>query len=157
VRRALTAVLLLAALLLAPAAAAQEPQASLPDIEDEVMCTVCGTTLQLSNSPQATRERAFINELIAQGLTKDQIKDELVAEYGADVLAVPDKSGAELTAWLLPLVAFLLAAVGIGLAARRWRGERDAEATTAPESRAAFAVDPEDDERLRDDLRRYEV
>jgi len=67
----LVAAITCAALLPAAAAAAN---ASLPDIEDEVMCTICGTTLQLSDSPQAERERVFINELIAKGKTKDEIK-----------------------------------------------------------------------------------
>lgn len=156
-RRSLIALALAAALIPAPAAAAQDavaPRASLPDIEDEVMCTVCGTTLQLSNSPQATRERQFINGLIADGLDKEEIKAELVAEYGADVLAVPDKSGFELTAWLIPIAAFAIAAGGIALAARRWRGARDdAVGATAP----APGIDADDDERLRTDLKRYEL
>ncbi len=67
-----------ALLLLLPAAATAqanpEPQASLPDIEDEVMCTICGTALQLSDSPQAERERAFINDLIGEG--EDQGRDQ---------------------------------------------------------------------------------
>ena len=50
---------LLAALALAAAApaGAAEPQTSLADIEDEVMCTICGTTLQLANAPQANQQR----------------------------------------------------------------------------------------------------
>ena len=40
------------------------------------MCPVCGTTLELaSDSPQAIDEREQIRELIAQGLTKEEIKD----------------------------------------------------------------------------------
>ena len=46
----------LAALAFAAPAAAQK--ASLPDIEDEVMCVECGTVLSVSNSPVATQERA---------------------------------------------------------------------------------------------------
>jgi cytochrome c-type biogenesis protein CcmH len=83
-RRTLVSVALVVALLVAPAAAqAPEPRASLPDIEDEVMCPVCGVTLELATeSPQANQEREFIRTLIAQGLTKDEIKDRLVAEFG---------------------------------------------------------------------------
>ena len=76
--------------------------ASLPDIEDEVMCPICGTMLELSEAPQAERERAFIRRLIAEGQSKDEIKDELVAEYGPEVLAVPDTEGFDLVAWILP-------------------------------------------------------
>ena len=57
-KRAVTAVLLAAALIAAPAAAAQCPQATLGDIEDEVMCPVCGTPLALATeAPQAIQQR----------------------------------------------------------------------------------------------------
>ena len=52
-------------------AAAQEPQTSLPDIEDEVMCPICGVTLELATeAPQAIQEREFIRERIAEGQTR---------------------------------------------------------------------------------------
>jgi len=142
-------------LALAPAAvAAVEPQASLSDIEDEVMCTICGTTLQLANAPQAQQERDLITSLIAEGKDKEQIKDALVAEYGPEVLAVPSSEGFDLAAWIVPVAGIALALVGIVVAARRWRGERDAAAP--PAGAAAPAMDPADAERLQADLRRYE-
>ncbi len=153
--RRLVAVAALVALLVPAAATAQGgpgPRASLPDIEDEVMCTICGTALQLSSSPQAERERAFINELIAQGKTKDQIKDALVDEYGPEVLAVPRSTGFDLTAWILPVVGVLAAIVLIALAARRWR-----RAGGGGGSDAATVIDDEDAERLRTDIGRYQV
>ena len=67
---------------LANPAAACTPQTNLPDVEDEVMCTICGTLLAESDSPQAEGERALIRNLIAQCRTKDQIKEALVAQYG---------------------------------------------------------------------------
>ena len=45
---------------------AAEPRASLPDIEDEVMCVECGTPLNLSNAPVADREREFIEREIGE-------------------------------------------------------------------------------------------
>jgi cytochrome c-type biogenesis protein CcmH len=59
--------------LLSPTAAAavSNPRASLPDIEDEVMCPICGTLLELSEAPQAVRERVFIRRLIAEGQSKE--------------------------------------------------------------------------------------
>ena len=102
--RALLAALVAVALL-APAAAAAPPRASLPDVEDEVMCLECGTALNVSNSPVADEERAFIRQLIARGLTKDQVKAALVREYGPRILAEPQGSGFSLTAWLVPIAA----------------------------------------------------
>ena len=80
--RAGAAVALLAmALLLAPAGAlAATPQTSLSEISSEVMCPVCGTLLELAESPQAQREKAFISRLVAAGRSKAEIKDALVAE-----------------------------------------------------------------------------
>ena len=49
---------IVAALAAASTAAAQS--ASLPDIEDEVMCPTCGVPLSHAFSPQAERQRDFI-------------------------------------------------------------------------------------------------
>lgn len=105
----------------APAAAAE--QASLPDIEDEVMCPICGTILEASNSPQAEREREFIRAQIAQGKSKEEIQDALVVEYGPDVLAVPDSTGFDLVAWIVPIVGLLIAAGLLGFALWKIRGK----------------------------------
>jgi cytochrome c-type biogenesis protein CcmH len=91
-----------------------EARANLPDIEDEVMCTICGTLLAESDSPQAERERALIRELIARGEEKEQIQDALVAEYGPRVLATPSGHGFDLLAWLVPGLGIALALGAIG-------------------------------------------
>ena len=109
-------------LAIAPAALAC-PKTSLGDLEDEVMCPVCGTTLELaSEAPQANRQREFIRGLIAEGRTKGEIKDALVDEYGPEILALPDTEGFDLLAWLVPGVGAILGAVAILVGLRRWRG-----------------------------------
>jgi cytochrome c-type biogenesis protein CcmH len=152
--RALGLGLALAALL-APTAAGFRPQprASLPDVEDEVMCPICGTLLELSESPQADRERVFIRKLIAEGRSKQQIKDALVAEYGRQVLATPQDSGFDLTAYLVPIAAFLLAAGALMIGVRRWR-----RSARSPQSDSEVAPPRgEDAERLESDLARYDL
>ena len=153
--RRLAVALALLALLVPPAAAAQsaEPQTSLPDIEDEVMCVVCGVTLELATeAPQAIQEREFIRKLIAQGLTKDEIKDRLVDEFGPEVLAIPEGEGFDLAAWLVPGAAILFAGGAIFVGLRRWRraGATDAGGSAEPPA-------DEDSERLDADLARYEL
>jgi cytochrome c-type biogenesis protein CcmH len=132
-----------------------QPKTTLPDVEDEVMCPICGTALNLSASPQADRERAFINKLIAAGKTKDQIKDELVAQYGTQVLAEPPKSGFDLAAWLVPAAGIGLAAIAIAIGLRRWR--RAGRGGGPPSSRTGQPLDPSDAERLDADLARYDL
>lgn len=151
---------LLAALLISPAAASANPppRASLSDIENEVMCLVCGTTLSVSDSPQADRERAFIRALIARGETKSQIKKALVAQYGKRVLATPSDSGFDLAAWIVPGLAVVLAGIAIAFAVVRWRRGRPGGKAG---SLAAAASGPPpasgDGARLRSDLERYDL
>src|SRR5215203_6592672 len=144
------AIVLLAAGAASPAAA-QEPRASLPDIEDEVMCTICGTLLEESQSPQADRERALIRNLIADGKDKDQIKDALVAEYGPRVLATPSGHGFDLLAWLVPGLGILLAAAAVGYGLRR------ALRRGSPRSAEPEPLDPIDAARLESDMSKHEL
>lgn len=104
-------------------AANAEPRTSLAELEDEVMCPVCGTLLGLSQAPQADRQRALIERLIDQGMTKDEIKQELVAEYGPQVLALPEGSGFNLSAYLVPIIGLTLATILLIFAVVRWRRE----------------------------------
>jgi cytochrome c-type biogenesis protein CcmH len=151
VSRALLAAVL-ALLLAAPSAPAAAPRASLPDIEDEVMCLECGTALNVSTSDVADQERDFIAELIAEGRTKAQVKAALVDEYGPRVLAEPRDDGFQLTAWLVPLLAALAALVLVALVARRWRGTSRA---AAPDTGGA-ALDPDDEQRLDAELAAFD-
>jgi cytochrome c-type biogenesis protein CcmH len=113
------------ALALPGAALAQCPQTTLGDIEDEVMCPVCGTPLSLATeAPQAQRQRELIERLIADCRSKEQIKAVLVSEFGEEVLALPDDEGFDLAAYLVPALGILLAATALGFAALRWRRNR---------------------------------
>jgi len=155
VKRALAAVLALALLVPAVANAGPPQRASLSDLEREVMCLVCGTTLNVSDSPQADRERAFIRALIAQGKTKKQIEAALVAQYGRGVLATPPDSGFDLAVWIVPGLAVVLAGTAIAFAVVRWRrrrplGERGGLAS-------AGGPNADDGARLRSDLELYDL
>jgi cytochrome c-type biogenesis protein CcmH len=138
------------ALAVPASASAQCPRTTLGDIEDEVMCPVCGTPLALAEeAPQAQRERALIERLIADCRSKDEIKDVLVAQFGSGVLALPDDEGFDLAAYLVPALAILAALAGIAFAAARWRSRGGGPEPPASEGAA--------NARLDDDLRRYEL
>jgi cytochrome c-type biogenesis protein CcmH len=149
VRRALAAALGCLALA-APAAAAQCPKTTLGDVEDEVMCPVCGTPLALATeAPQAERQRELVERLIADCRSKEQIKSRLVAEFGEEVLAQPDDEGFDLAAWVVPGLAVLLGGAGVVIAALRWRRQRPREAGADPAAAGS--------ERLKADLDRYDL
>ena len=153
-RAALLAALVLA--LLAPAAAAAE-RASLTEVEKQVMCPVCGTLLQLAESPQAQRERVFINNLIGEGKSEGEIKDALVAEYGNEVLALPPESGFSLSAYVVPIIALLVAAAALAIGVLRWRRAGGGSGGVGGGSGRPAAPSERDSERLDADLARYDL
>jgi cytochrome c-type biogenesis protein CcmH len=139
VRRALLVALVACAAAPTAALAQDCPQTTLGDIEDEVMCPVCGTPLGLaSEAPQAERERAYIEDLIADCRSKEEIKEALVAQFGDAVLALPGDEGGDdgledVLVYVIPAAALLVAAGGIALTLTRWRDRRpkDPSAATA--------------------------
>ena len=154
IRRGLL-VLGLALLLLAPAgqfAHAATPRTTLVDVEDEVMCVLCGTALNISESAQADRERAFIRRQIALGKTKKQVKQALVAEYGQAVLGTPSGGGFDAAAWLVPAAIVLALLAALALIVPRWR-RRPPSGPAAPATPALSAADAQ---RLEEDIARYE-
>jgi cytochrome c-type biogenesis protein CcmH len=127
--------------------AADPPSAA--DLEAELVCPVCETTLDQSNAPVAERMKVFIRERIAAGDTEDEIKDALVAEFGPGVLATPEASGFGLLVWLIPLSVLAGGAVVVALLVRAWSRRR-------PPTVAAEPLDPALERRLDDELARFD-
>jgi cytochrome c-type biogenesis protein CcmH len=146
----LVALVFAAAVLAVPTAYAGEQHPTQAELEGEVMCPVCGTTLDQSSSPAAEQIKRLIARRIAAGDTSSEIKDRLVAEYGEAILAAPPRHGFGLLAWWLPIAGIVVAAVLVGMGAWRWSRARE----PAPR---AVAPDPALERRLDDELRRYEA
>jgi cytochrome c-type biogenesis protein CcmH len=123
---------------------------TLADLEGEVMCPVCNTTLDQSSSPAARQIEAFISARIAAGDSKSEIKDKLVAEYGPQILAAPPKKGFDLLAWLLPIVGLVGGALVLGLLAWRWSRGRE------PGPPATVQLSPALERRVDEELARYD-
>jgi cytochrome c-type biogenesis protein CcmH len=138
------------ALALAPAALASERHPSLTELEGEVMCPVCNTTLDQSSSPAARQIEAFISRRIAAGDTKSEIKDRLVADYGPQILAAPPKKGFDLLAWVLPIAGALGAGAVLGFLAWRWSRGRE------PPPPGAARLDPALERRVDEELARFD-
>ena len=148
--RRLLVTLAAACALVAPTAvwAAEPPRAA--DLEAELVCPVCETTLDQSNAPVAQRMKVFIRQRIAVGDSEEQIKDALVDEFGAGVLAAPPKSGFGLLAWLIPLAALVAGAITVGLLVRTWSRRRVPPGPERP-------LDPELEQKVDEELARFDA
>ena len=130
--------------------ACAQPKVSLAKLEGEVMCPICHTTLDQSNSLAAQQIEQFISVRIARCESEAQIKSDLVENYGTVILAAPPRRGFDLLAWWLPLGGISAAALLVGFGAWRWRRARAAEVEPEEE------LDPETERRLDDLLAHYE-
>ena len=141
----------LAALVLAgPAAAA----CSLSSLEGQIVCPVCKPeTLAQSDAPVAQRMKSYISRRCAAGASEAQVKDELVKNFGEDVLAAPPKKGFNLLAWWLPIGGVVAAAVVLGALAWRWSRGREPALAGA----GGPKLDPELERRVDEELGRFDA
>jgi cytochrome c-type biogenesis protein CcmH len=155
-RTALLAAILTALALLSTVtdATAATPRASLTDIENDVMCVSCKEPLAVAQSPQALAERNYIRNLIAQGQTKAQIEQALVAQYGQAVLGKPPAHGFNLTVYILPPAILVLGIGTLAFALPKWR-RRARDAAAARAAISGPPLDAADSRRLEDELSRY--
>ena len=136
-------------LLVAAPASASEQHPTAAELESELICPVCETTLDSSDAPVARLMKARIRERIAAGDTKSEIKAYFVDQFGNGVLAVPPRKGFDLLAWLLPLAGLGVGLVVVGALAWRWSRGRDDDAGDAE------PLDPALEQRLDDELERF--
>lgn len=135
--------------------AAPKQLTTLNDVEDEVMCVSCGVPLNLADSPQADRERAFINDQVALGKSKAQIKQLMIAEYGNRVIAQPNSKGFNVLNWLIPLIVVVVLVAGVAILLPRWRRKQRTEEIAGDAPDDVPELDADERRRLDEDLARY--
>jgi len=146
-------VVALALALAGPAAACARPRTSLTYLEGQVMCPTCHTTLDQSDSQAARQIEVFISKRIAQCATADQIRSDLVANYGQGILAAPSHKGFDLLAWWLPVAGVLGGGLVLAFGVWRWSRRRGPDEPDEPED---SGLDEETERRLDDLLARFD-
>ena len=145
------------ALALAAPALASERHPTLGELEGQLMCPICaGETLAQSDAPAAQRIKAYIQQRIAAGDTRSEIKRKLVEQWGKRILAAPPRHGFDLLAWALPLVGLLGGAGVLGLLAWRWTRVREPEPAPQRWSLNGHPLDPDEERRLDEELARFD-
>jgi cytochrome c-type biogenesis protein CcmH len=127
---------------------------TVPDLEGKLMCPTCKTTLDQSDSPVARRIKALLARRVAACVPEQQIKDELVAQFGPAVLAAPPRKGFHWLAWLLPIAGLLGAGVVISVLVWRWSRKKPPD--TPADSNGRAPLDPELERRLDQELARFD-
>ncbi len=98
--------------------------ATLSEVSKEFICQ-CGCNMVLLNCSHGecasrTAMNTIVGQKLDQGLTKEEIVQFFVAEYGEQVLASPPKKGFNLVAWIMPFAAILAGGLVIYLVLKKW-------------------------------------
>ncbi len=141
-----------AALALAPAAPADEAPYSM-QLWNGLMSPYCpGRTLMDCPSGQATELRDWIAEQEQAGRSRQEVEDELYAQFGDVILQAPKMQGFGIAAYLLPILALC---AGGGIVWVFLRRQVAAGATTGESAlrQGPAVLDPEIERRIDDELR----
>ena len=113
----------------------------------QVMCPVCGTLLGLSHSrpPNANASSS------ATDRGARPTRRSLVAEYGGQVLALPENRGIDVWPYAVPVIGLVLGLIGVIAAIVVWRRRPQTAGT-----RTEAALSRRDD-RLDEDMARFDL
>jgi cytochrome c-type biogenesis protein CcmH/NrfF len=118
---------------------AQAAQSWAYEAQNELMSPFCpGRTLADCPSPAAESLRLWLVVQQAAGRSRADVEEELFARYGDQMRPAPKAEGFGLTAYLIPLAAFLGGGLLLSLFLRRIT-----RAQPAPAPAAAAPADPE--------------
>ncbi len=152
-QRTVVAICIIFLALAVPAAQAQEnPTPTLDQIQAvarELYCPLCnGVRLDNCDLQVCFQMRQVIADRLAAGASKNQIKQEFVAQYGPIVLGEPPREGLNWLVWLLPVAALIGGGIWIFITLRGWTKATPAAqmpATVAPLPLASDANASDDD------------
>jgi cytochrome c-type biogenesis protein CcmH len=142
---------------------AADNSALVRDIEEKIRCT-CGCNLSVYTCRTTDFEctvspamHQVVLQRLASGLTEAQVLASFQQQYGEMIFMEPPKHGFNLLAYLMPFVGL---AIGLGLVGgvvRHWFHARQSE--PGPETAAGAPADvaPEDLERLKRELEKFEA
>ena len=113
-----TLTLTLTFILFSLSAFALSPEARLPDESQEqramqlfleVRCLICGgQVIENSNTEFSYEMRKLIRQKISSGLTNEEIKTELVKEFGEDILTSANQKISRFFLWCLPVLFMIV-------------------------------------------------
>ncbi len=129
------------------------------DLSSKMACLCsCGATIKSCPHEKCSFSvpvRKEIRRMIETGLSRDEIKAELVSSHGEAILALPEFKGFNVMAWVTPFILILIVGYGIVALVRNWSSIRQPERAEDSGAGRAEENDPLL-KRMRSELERFE-
>ena len=110
-------------------------------IDQRIMCPVCpAESIDQAQVPVARQMRQLVRQKLSEGMDRKEILRFFSDRYGPDILALPDKSGFNLIAWVFPIVCVAAALVAGLFVLRSMKSLRPV--ATRPAPRVEARLDP---------------
>ena len=123
----------------APIPLTPEQEELAAEIESELKCPVCRSqSVRTSRSFMAEDMSRQVRKMVAEGKSKDEIREYFVSRYGDYIILAPRKEGFAWTVWLLPFALVLGGAATILALTRRWKSRPPPAAPAAPPSQSTW-------------------
>lgn len=115
------------------------------ELQKELWCPICqGIRLDVCEQKVCQQMRDMIDEELAAGKSKEEVKAEFIELYGPVVLGEPPREGFNVLAWIVPILLVVGGLILAGFLTWRWTKKSEPEPVTA----GGQAVDVVDDEYL---------
>ena len=113
------------------------------DLSSQLRCPTCqGQSVLDSNAPAAEAIRTEIRRRVDAGESDEEILAYIDGQFADSLLLTPPRSGVGALVWALPVAGVVIAAAGLALAFRRWRGDHAPEVSDDDRRRVAEALRP---------------
>lgn len=127
--------------LLAPSLAiADTIEKKAQEIDKLLIAPCCFSQPIATHESEAAKDmRLQVRDMLSKGMTKEQILNSFVAQYGERILAVPPPKGFNLTVYILPSVFVIVGIIVLVIVLRVWSDRKRSGDT----SNSAVSVDPQ--------------
>ena len=126
------------------------------EVQSNLMCDCgCGQLLGTCECERAEEMRTMIRGMMDKGMTKEEILNSFVSQYGESILAAPTKKGFNLIAYILPFVGLLAGVIVAVIFVRKWAFSGRKEAAAEAESKGS-GLNDEMQKKIDDELKKFE-
>ncbi len=127
------------------------------EVARDLWCPLCsGVRLDNCELAACIQMKEVISIKLTEGESKERIKQYFLAQYGDVVLGMPSTQGFNLIAWILPVLAAVVALGWVVFLVRAWVRRRPAAATPTVSKDGDIARGDDYMRRVDDEMKRYE-